>query len=293
MKKVTLLAAAVASAIVSSAALADNTMYGHMRLRVQSADHLTMQSGKLVIGFKGSEDLGNGLTSLYQLELEHDNAQSEKSGAGAEWHNDKSYVGLKGDFGTALIGNFGDFAGWACGATDIFQINSGATCGVGATNGSLGNSVAYIGGAGDLSYGVGLRLNDGTRAPFTDDTMDTVLAVKYAADAFSVGAQLTDAEDLADPIMVIGGSYKLGEMTIGFTLGDNGNDAATAIALAMPLGGGTFKIGLDTGEDAGVADTTNVMWQKSMSKSTYTGVQFSDVDGATDSQIIGYIGVKF
>jgi len=308
MKKVTLLAAAVASVIVSSAAVAgDNSMYGEVRLRAVSQDTLSMSSGKLVIGWKGEEDLGNGMTGFYKLELEHDNAQEEQTG----FHNDHSFIGLKGDFGTALIGNFSDFAGWACGATDIFQNHSGEACGVGATNSRLGNSIAYVGGTGAFSIGLGARLNKASGAvlPTTtidtngdtvtldpgsaavEDSMDTVIAAKFSADAFSVGVQITDADADADPMTVIGGSYKLGDMTLGFTLGDNGTDTGTAIALAMPMAAGTLKVGMDQG-DAIADDATKIQYQQSMGKTMYVGVEATAFEFA-DTYLAGYIGMKF
>jgi hypothetical protein len=61
----------------------------------------------------------------------------------------------------------------------------------------------------------------------------------------------------------------------------------------MPLAGGSFRIGMDTGEDAGVADTTHVQFTKSLSKSVYTGVEFASVDGADDDMLAGWIGMKF
>jgi len=282
MKKTMLLAAAVATAVTSGIAVADSTLYGHIRLRVVNTDELRMSSGKLIIGFKGENDLGNGMSSFYKLELEHDNAQAED--LTRTWSNDHSYVGLKGDFGKFLMGNFSDFASWACSGTDIFQLNSGKVCSSGATNSRLGKSIAYAGGSGGAHFGVGVRLND-------DGTNDHVLAGKYAADAFSVGLQITDGDSLVDPITVVGGTYKLGSVTIGLTIGDDGTNTNTAIAFAVPVAGGTFKVGADTGD--GVADTTNVMWQKSLSKTTYTGFQYSSVDGVADDAVAAYLGVKF
>ncbi len=294
MKKTSLLLAGAISAIISGAAVADNTLYGHIRLRMHNTDEMRMDSGKLVVGFKGENDLGNGLTSLYKLELEHDNADREETG----WSNDFSYVGLKGDFGTFLMGNFSDLAGWACGATDIFQVNSGRACSAGAVNGRLGDSMAYVGGSGGLNFGVGARFNDAnnTGGNGVAGDMDTILAAKYSGDAFSVGAQITDGDSLADAIFVLGGSYSMGAATIGLTLADNGNDNAYALAVAFEVAeGSTVKLGFDSGDAiaGGNGDTVNLQFDKNLSKTTYVGAQFSDADDQADSHFLAYLGVKF
>ncbi|MBT3723079.1 MAG: hypothetical protein HOG41_06820, partial [Gammaproteobacteria bacterium] len=119
----------------------------------------------------------------------------------------------------------------------------------------------------------------------------TVIAAKFSADAFSVGVQITDADALADPMTVIGGSYKLGDMTLGFTLGDNGTDTGTAIALAMPMAAGTLKVGMDQG-DAIADDATKIQYQQSMGKTMYVGVEATAFEFA-DTYLAGYIGMKF
>lgn len=55
------------------------------------------------LGFKGSEDLGDGLKAIYQLEAEFDLTNSNGTPF-AKMRN--SNVGLKGDFGTVFYGNW-------------------------------------------------------------------------------------------------------------------------------------------------------------------------------------------
>ena len=77
--KKTLLVSAVALAVSGNAMAAD--MYGNIRLELRTSDfnktapgvdELDVASGKLVLGSKGSSDLGNGMTVSYGIELEHD-----------------------------------------------------------------------------------------------------------------------------------------------------------------------------------------------------------------------------
>ena len=53
------------------------------------------------IGFKGTENLGNGLTALFQFES---NANFDNSASTLGTSRD-SFVGLSGDFGKVILGN--------------------------------------------------------------------------------------------------------------------------------------------------------------------------------------------
>lgn len=301
MKKSAILAAAVAIATTGSAMAAShasNSMYGNIRLGLMSADQISVYSGKFVLGYKGGYDLGNGLKASYGIELENDSAQAESNKV---WTNDQSWISLSGDFGSAWIGTFGDFAGFACGDTDIFQQRSGNVCGVGAANGNLGNAIAYSGGAGAVEFGVGVRFN-GSQTVKNDDTTDTVIAAKFDGGDFYVGGQITNLDTTPSAsIMVLGGGVSLGEGTLGVTYADNDaatNSDAIAIAYSMPMADGTLKVGLDTGDALKVGtdsgDIINVQYDTSLSKMVYAGAQFSTQDiTASDDIIVGYIGVKF
>ena len=63
-----------------------------------------IQSGSR-IGFKGSEDLGNGLKAIF--EIEYGTALDQNTGGNqtATWTNRHSYVGLTGNFGTVVGGH--------------------------------------------------------------------------------------------------------------------------------------------------------------------------------------------
>lgn len=58
------------------------------------------------IGFKGSEDLGNGLKAIFQAEfgMGIDANANPGAGNGATWWNRNSYVGLTGNWGTVVGG---------------------------------------------------------------------------------------------------------------------------------------------------------------------------------------------
>ena len=312
MKKL-VIASAVAAVMASSTVMADTTMGGEVRLKLQNQGEMALNSGKLTFKINASEDLGNGMTGLAYVEMENDSADNEEN----QFHNDKSFVGIKGDFGQLTLGAQGDAAGFACGGTDIFTDNSGNACGVGAVNGTLDNAVVYVKGFGAVTLVVGAtfdgdaatgEMSDASAQP--DSGNHTVIAVNFDGGAFTVGGQITSPDSDApvlgsagldiSSLTVIGGTVKLGEGTLGLTFADNSLDddnTAMAVAFSMPLAGGTIKVGVDQGDalkNANDDDTiANLEFKKSLGKSMYAGVQVSDDSRAEDSLIQGYMGYNF
>ena len=92
------------------------------------------------IGFKGVEDLGNGIKAVWQIE----NGVNVDNGAAGAWNNRDSYVGLTGSYGTVVMGNI-------TGPTRVIgakmDVNTAAT-GIGADTALLGKLGGRLGGAG-------------------------------------------------------------------------------------------------------------------------------------------------
>ena len=285
MKKTTAILASAVALVMAGSAAAETTVYGNIRLELINQSDLNMDSSKLVTGFKSSQDLGNGMTGFMRLELEHDDANVKTNG----WDNDLSYVGLKGDFGSVTMGVQNDAAGFACGGTDIFVKKTGEACGAGAVNGELENALVYANKFGDVTFVVG-KVVQGSAA-----SEPTLIAVKYDGGNFTVGAQITDPDTAADNMSVIGGTFTVNDIQFGLTLADNGasnNNDALAFAVKMPLGGGTFKIGIDQGD--AIVDSTHVGYDYSLSKSVYTGVEFNSKDiSNSDDMVAVWLGYKF
>ena len=106
MKK-RLLAIAIATTLVSPlAANADVTTYGIVHMSVGtvdtgtsgSVDNWQIRSHASRLGFKGSEDLGNGLSANFKLEYGVD----PQASPGLSSRN--QYLGLKGGFGEVRVG---------------------------------------------------------------------------------------------------------------------------------------------------------------------------------------------
>lgn len=101
-------------------------------------------SNSSYIGFKGVEDLGNGLKAVFQFE----NGLNTDNGAAGAWNNRDSYVGLTGGFGTLVMGNL---TGPTRALGVKMDVNSGAT-GVGSNSALLGKFGGLTGGAGDSIF---------------------------------------------------------------------------------------------------------------------------------------------
>jgi predicted porin len=107
MTKKILVAAIAAAVSVPMAAMADATVYGKVNVASQYMDRDTgdswgMEDQASRLGIKGSEDLGAGLKAIYQMEFGVN--VGDGFGKGGFWSQRNSYVGLAGDWGTALAG---------------------------------------------------------------------------------------------------------------------------------------------------------------------------------------------
>lgn len=105
---------ALTLAALPVAATADVTLYGAIKAGVQTYRSVEHREGKVVgvgtgseisdfgskIGFKGQEDLGNGLKAVWQLEQ-----GASVAGTNTGWGNKQSFVGLKGGFGIIRAGS--------------------------------------------------------------------------------------------------------------------------------------------------------------------------------------------
>ncbi|MGC4240763.1 MAG: porin [Herbaspirillum sp.] len=119
------------------------------------------------IGFKGVEDLGGGLSAVFQLETGFNNDNGALNGQDPNTTNlfrRKSVVGLSGGFGTVLVGRQTDFADTISAYTSVNDFG-GVTGAVGhnlnrlegtRTNNSISYTTANLSGfTGNLMYGFG------------------------------------------------------------------------------------------------------------------------------------------
>lgn len=158
-----IIALAVAG-LVSGAAFAQSnvTVYGvaDMYYAYSSANSANQDSSSHInsgglsgsrIGFKGTEDLGNGLKALFVLEYGL-NADDKAGVVGSGAPTRQSFVGLTGNFGTVVAGALQTTGyDWSCATNPIGGSALDASAKLGASNllacghaGRASNAAAYI-----------------------------------------------------------------------------------------------------------------------------------------------------
>ncbi|WP_241085706.1 porin [Candidatus Vondammii sp. HM_W22] len=232
MKK--LLTLAVAAAIAAPMAVsADTTIYGRINNALVHADEKELDANGDIVksgswdvednssrfGVKGSEDLGNGLTAIFQYEWKVDSEDSAGLDAGR-----LAYVGLTGGFGTVAIGHQWTPYYGSVDKTDIFQINSINDEYIGPFR--VGNTLAYVSpNFGGFSAKIALIISD-EKAEGSDADLDlgadfndgTNISLDYNNGPLSVGAsylQFDSNDNNFDGAMWgVGAKYSFGNFAI-------------------------------------------------------------------------------
>jgi predicted porin len=230
---------AVALAALPVAAMADVTLYGTLKAGIEN-DSITNQASQnkvqdqtSIIGFKGTEDLGNGLKTVWQVEnrVHADGTGSDSFGSR------QTFVGLDaGNYGTVRLGYINNTLNDNY-AIDQWQYSS--TTSISTTNG-----VASLSGAN----GLGIFTNSGDRlknairydsATFYGLSGSLVYGMGENKSQTGYG---TDGSTKASNILGIGLNYTYGDVSAHYafnrennpnqagadtTLGNNNNNSAT------------------------------------------------------------------
>jgi predicted porin len=259
-KKIVALAVAAA---FSTPALADSgniTWYGKAYLNGESVKNdkaakdsaLRVLSNTSRLGIKGSEDIGNGMSGIFQYEVQVDAAGSADNGFGSATRN--TGVGLEGNFGKVIVGKWDTPFKTAHNKVELFDnassftaLNlighaggSGTTVKAGGVN-SAGNSFS----AADIILGTP---NYNTRqkgiveywtpkfgaiqgaVSYSPDTAPTTSANKsnlslagtFEQDAISASAAYETRRDVtnaqSDNALRLVGKYTMGDIWVGLTL---------------------------------------------------------------------------
>jgi predicted porin len=161
MKK-QLLAGAIASVVgIPMAASADVTVYGHLHYGISSMDldanagipadtdgddatpngfdGTAVSNHDSFFGIKGSEDLGNGLSALFQMEF---SISGDSLGGVANDHN--TFVALAGDWGVAGIGQVDTPLNGSTGDLELFDQTMGDYDQLGFDNITLSDALFYM-----------------------------------------------------------------------------------------------------------------------------------------------------
>lgn len=252
-------AALFASIPLVVSAQSDVTMYGiaDAALAVEDSDapntkrRVAINSGNQSssrIGFRGTEDLGNGLKAMFNIEA----GVSLDTGAGdSVLFGRRSVVGLQGGFGTLTVGREYTPIAAVASMSDIFgQGFYGSNLSAftsGRLTRRLSNSVNYKSAAmNGFKLGAAYGLGETTSGP-SHDTMG--VALEYATGALTLGAGYHVIERLAtddDKEVALGAAYKLGavEFKANYLLADQAgaNNEFEQFNLGAAMTVGTGKV---------------------------------------------------
>lgn len=231
MKK-QMIAVAVAAVFAAPMAMADAEVYGLVHLSAGQTDNnategarLSMHPNSSNVGFRGSEDLGNGLKAEFQAETGL-NWDTGGWGAGRD-----TFVGLAGDWGAARMGRGNSPFKMATNSLDPFAdtfFDYNNIMGI-SENGQvhdnrISNAIWYNSpNMNGLSFSAMYGLNDRTGAGTTSEPETIAIGGSYKAGPFFVGAGYqvlgelgntkTGAVNEDDEAMRIGASYTIKEAT--------------------------------------------------------------------------------
>lgn len=303
------LAIAIASGLaLPLAANADATVYGIVHMTYGTIDTGTtggvdnwqVENVASRLGFKGSEDLGNGLSATYKLEYSVD----PDAGSGAGLGRRNQYVGLKGGFGEVRIGRHDTPLKMSQGKFDQFNDTYGDIKEITGADNRVDNVVAYINkfteeftfalalipGEGDGQTTGG----DGPADSFSVAGMYSAgpLYVALAFDSYDdTAGGLADAEGVED-VTRLTATYAMGTMQFGFLYetqsGVNSGPDADGMGVSFGMGMGKNKVKFQylTGEvDNNGPETTSmsVGYDWGLSKRTTAYVQYTDIETEVSS----------
>ena len=322
MFKKTLIAAAVAT-LASSVAMADVSVGGKVEQNFTWTDSTTAATDEMLgatdafLTFKGSEDLGNGMSAFADIRMDLD----DTAGALATFD---TKVGIKGGFGTVVAGRMEDFSeSKVLSMVDVF---SGTSVELGKNNATRSdNGFAYvspsfngltIGVAGYALDSNGTAANLGTEVAGagTDDINDidaTDIAVMYSNGPLAVNiAQETTKDSNAatnndEKITSFGVGYTMGDLKVSavyqdienaaFVGADDHND--TMLTAVYSMGNNSIALGWNEDElTTGATDnnTTALELRHNFSARTraYVGMTQDDFATAANETDTVYMGLE-
>lgn len=231
MKK-KLLAAAVVSAFAAPVAFAQTapanvTVYGNLQMELFSmkADgangnpnrartNSVSSPGVFFIGFRGTESLGGGLSTIWQIEQ---GAGGDGTGTTSNWGSRNTFLGLSGGFGRVYLGIMDSPYKRVMGINNTPMMRTGLT-GPQGINAIMNN--------GDTSGAIEQTTFSGTQANTTAFSRRTANSVNYDSptfSGFSVSAQyganegraLTVANGANPSLYSLSGMYRGGPFAVG------------------------------------------------------------------------------
>ncbi len=306
------LAIAIAAGLVSPlAANAEAEIFGKVNLSVGTvdegtggADNFQVRSHASRLGFKGSEDLGNGLTAKFHLEYGVN--PDDTTNAGLTSRN--QFLGLAGDFGEVRVGNHDTPLKISQGKFDQFgDMDGDFTNAMSGTHGDhrVTNAIAYIKGFGSFTFAGAIVPGEGSGTSGTgagDGIADTTsLALMYSEGPLYVGVAIDSYDDTGAGVAALLGfedrtritaTYTMGTMQFGLMLQSSGapsggaDEDYTGFSFGMGMGKNKvkFQYGMAEVDNNGPEGTLmSIGYDWGLSKRTTAYVSYNDYEQETGS----------
>lgn len=296
-----LLSVAVAAAMVTPvAAMADTTLYGDVNnMIVHTDDGATdtwdIEDNSSKLGVKVSEDLGNGMTAIAQIELSVETADDALDSTDGDSEDRLGFVGLTGGFGTFIMGRISSPYQASVNKTDIMFHGGGELDQDGQDR--YGEIMSYVTpNFGGFSATIAAIVsNNSLTAPTWEDGIDAeVITLDYNNGPLSVGLGITNYEGTVNEnYWGIAASYNFGNFTIIGEYQDGedvGSDQMWGLAFKAGFGNNTVY-GQYNEEDSSNDDYFGIGLSHAFSKRTNAYVEYATLDTGTDTNTFT-IGLK-
>jgi len=283
---------------------ADVTIYGNLHMSVDSydtgaavdSDGLSVNSGFSFVGFKGDEDLGNGMKAVWQIE-----SLITPDEGGNAWATGNTFLGLSGDFGTAVAGQHDTPFLMFGGNFDVFDSTVGDMNGVMGNTGNdnheydafANNALVYI--SPEMS-GVQLiaayttDVDGGAGADDNDDDAASI-SVTYTSGSLMIGGAYEEHENMNDTYGIrLGASMGMGATNVGVLWETIDGHAASGqdrdawhFYLTQGFGANTIKVAYTTvDQSSNIIDDGADMWaiglDHQMSKRTSAYIAYAAME---------------
>jgi predicted porin len=291
-----LIAAAIAAALAAPAAYADATVYGQLKMWVSSTNSgESMSTNGSRLGFKGSEDLGNGMKAVYKIELglnfDDPNSSTDLTNTGLTSRS--QYVGLAGNFGTVMFGKretnyllttakldmFGDTL---ADYNKLIGFDESGTMGTKKLNSRPNNAIHYV----SPSFS-GFSVSAGLYGDDTDlnGTGYDIAAVYKNGGIYASVAHAEDEVDGSDATRV-GLGYKMDAIKVSAVYEDQGAADLWQLSGAYTMGNNTLKATFGDNNGSGKGNGWAIGVDHKMSKRTKVYALYADSDNSLNGDSV-------
>jgi len=267
MKKSLIALAALGAFAGAASAQSSVTLYGVLDVGVSKQTNLDLTaygvSGASFhtptrIGIKGTEDLGNGLSAIFDLQtggIGMGDGKSGNTGGGISFGRE-AYAGLKGGFGTVKAGLDASVATYGFSGLNLNGISTSDAAGAVGIEPVVwyGSSrrPAYVSYTSPNMAGLDVMIGYTLKGTMEDvlaihDKASTQARVNYAAGPLSVAVVVETARNAASETAYgVGAKYNLGmaDVTLRYVKSPNGNDKGLSGGVAAKFGAATAGLQL-------------------------------------------------